>query len=188
MPPRSILVFARGCDTIRKTPFWTGFRERIENTPRGRFVEVGALLGSVRVMQEQVDESLRRGELAALVGMRIPRGGGDWSQIRHFTEARFSRRLSKYVEGRLRSANLPEIPVRYNVEYGPDDVKRDREARAYVQACAELRHRVAPLVILPWFGDNPEQRRYRKEDALGSRLFGVLMAQGVTHFLGRWNG
>lgn len=187
MPPKSVLVFAKGSRSLKKSPFWEGFKAKVERTKRGKFVEVNDLEKDIDFINQTLDESLRRGELAALVGLRLSRGRGDWSQIRHFTPARHSARLSRYVIGQLRQARVPETVLRFNAEYGPTDVQRSKEAQRYVTAASSTRHRVAPLMVLPWFEDNRKQHEVLMADAQAARVFGAVMAGGIVHFIERWS-
>ena len=187
MPPKSVLVFAKGSRSVKKSPFWLGFKTRIEQTKRGKFVEINDLDEDIDFMNKTLDESLRRGELAALVGVGLSRGRGDWSQIRHYTPARHSAQLSQYVMGQLRQARIPETVLRFNAEYGPTDVERSKESQQYVAAAVATKHRAVPLMVLPWFEDNPKQHATLMADAQAARVFGAVMAKGVVHFIERWS-
>ena len=187
MPPRKVIVFADVSRSVRKLPFWGAFSETVRAHPRGMVVEVSNPLKNVELLNATIKENLRRDELSVLLGIRLSNGRGDWSQIRHFTPARHSKRLSQYVAGKLKSSPIPDTVTRFNAEYGPTDVERNREAREFVECAKEAGWRAVPLVILPWFEDNGRQKVSIEGDSPNMRAFGAALAHGCIDFIERWS-
>jgi hypothetical protein len=187
MPPRKVIVFAQVSRALRKSPFWSSFKKKVEDHPRGMVVEISSPSKNLDLINETISNNLRRGELAVMLGIRKSTGKGDWSQIRHFTPARHSARLSQYLAGKLKVAPIPSTVTRFNAEYGPTDVERNREAREFVNIAFKSGWRAVPMVILPWFSDNPKQRESIENDTPNMEAFGAALADGCIAFIERWS-
>ena len=186
MPPKTSLVFTHVSRDLRNTPFYEGYKLAVSKGLRAVLIEVSSLSEeSIQSMAETSSENLRRGELAALLGLRLGAGRGNWSQVRHFTTARNSGRLADYLVGQMRVARIPKTPSRYNVGYHPADIEKDQEAQSYVKVAVGTRGVVAPALVIPWFGDNPKQSRAMRQDKKVQKTYGHLIGQGVVNFLAR---